>query len=187
MNTEHCLVIAGRPLVDALNAETEARVVRDVRGFESEGLCAVQRAQAARGILGAEIVASIYGWSVRYDSGLQNFGILAGARAKQVDGSFTDAAAWAAAWVAQDPERRYAWVRKASLEREGVLEVELPGGCGAARNPIRFPKFFSIDDGKAVKAQKNAKGWLNAINYMAPHASGGVGNLCPHASAGCIA
>jgi hypothetical protein len=64
-----------------------------------------------------------------------------------------------------------------------IDELERAGGCGA----MRFPKFFSIDDGKAVKAQKNAKGWLNAINYMAPHASGGVGNLCPHASAGCIA
>lgn len=52
---------------------------------------------------------------------------------------------------------------------------------------IRFKKFFSIDDGKAKKAQLNAKGWLNAINYMAPHASGGVGNLCAHASPGCIA
>jgi hypothetical protein len=52
---------------------------------------------------------------------------------------------------------------------------------------IRFKKFFSIDDGKAKKAQTNARGWLNAINYMAPAASAGVGNLCPHASAGCIA
>lgn len=51
----------------------------------------------------------------------------------------------------------------------------------------RFPRFFSIDDGKAVKAQTAAKGWLNAINYMAPAATAGVGNLCPHASAGCKA
>ena len=36
-----------------------------------------------------------------------------------------------------------------------------------------------------MKAQKY--GWLNAINYMAPHRLAGVGNLCPHASAGCIA
>jgi len=50
---------------------------------------------------------------------------------------------------------------------------------------VRFSKFFSIDDAKAEKAQQY--GWLNAINYMAPHTAAGVGNLCPHASAGCIA
>jgi hypothetical protein len=48
-----------------------------------------------------------------------------------------------------------------------------------------FPTLFSIDSPKAVKAQKY--GWLNAINYMAPHRLAGVGNLCPHASKGCIA
>jgi hypothetical protein len=42
----------------------------------------------------------------------------------------------------------------------------------------------SVDSPKAVKAQKY--GWLNAINYMAPHRLAGVGNLCPHASKGCI-
>ena len=48
-----------------------------------------------------------------------------------------------------------------------------------------FQRFFSVDSPKAVKAQYY--GWLNAINYMAPHRLAGVGNLCPNASAGCIA
>ena len=30
-------------------------------------------------------------------------------------------------------------------------------------------------------------GWLNAINYMAPHRVAGVGDLCGNASKGCIA
>jgi hypothetical protein len=47
----------------------------------------------------------------------------------------------------------------------------------------RFKRFFSVDNPKAEKAQ--GFGYLNAINYMAPHLSGGVGNLCPHASPGC--
>ena len=46
-------------------------------------------------------------------------------------------------------------------------------------------RFFSVDSPKAIKAQ--ALGWLNAINYMAPAATAGVGNLCPHASPGCLA
>ena len=49
----------------------------------------------------------------------------------------------------------------------------------------RFPKFFSTDSAKAIKAEKY--GWLNAINYMAPHTTGGAGNLCPDSSAGCRA
>lgn len=50
---------------------------------------------------------------------------------------------------------------------------------------MQFPRFFSMDNPKAVKAR--GYGYLNAINYMAPASSGGVGNLCPHASPGCIA
>jgi len=47
----------------------------------------------------------------------------------------------------------------------------------------KFTKFFSTDSAKAIKADKY--GYLNAINYMAPHSTGGVGNLCPDSSAGC--
>jgi hypothetical protein len=49
----------------------------------------------------------------------------------------------------------------------------------------RFGQFLSLDSPKAIKARK--KGYLNGINYMAPASTGGVGNLCPHASAGCLA
>jgi len=47
----------------------------------------------------------------------------------------------------------------------------------------KFKRFFSTDSAKAIKASKF--GYLNAINYMAPHTTGGVGNLCPDSSAGC--
>jgi len=47
----------------------------------------------------------------------------------------------------------------------------------------QFKRFFSVDSPKAIKANKY--GYLNAINYMAPHSTGGVGNLCPNASDGC--
>ena len=49
---------------------------------------------------------------------------------------------------------------------------------------MQFPRFFSFDSPKAIKAKKYR--YLNAINYMAPHKSAGVGNLCSHASIGCI-
>lgn len=48
-----------------------------------------------------------------------------------------------------------------------------------------FPTIFSTDSAKAAKASKY--GYLNAIHYMAPADSGGAGNLCPKASAECIA
>lgn len=111
------VIVAGEALVDALTAEQSARVPRGCGGFKSEELCLLQRERSGRGLLGAEIVVSIYGCSVRYDSGLQDFGLLASSRAKQVDGSMEDAVKWATKWVAQDPTRRYAWRRKTEDER----------------------------------------------------------------------
>jgi len=49
---------------------------------------------------------------------------------------------------------------------------------------IQFKRMFSTDNPKAIKAA--GLNYLNAINYLAPYNSGGVGNLCPHASPGCI-
>jgi hypothetical protein len=50
---------------------------------------------------------------------------------------------------------------------------------------MQFKRFFSVDSPKAIKAA--GFGYLNAINYMAPANTAGVGNLCPHASPGCLA
>src|SRR5262245_63887352 len=58
-------------------------------------------------------------------------------------------------------------------------------GRAPSRARFQFRRFFSVDSAKGIKAQEF--GWLNAINYMAPHKAGGVGNLCSHASPGCIA
>jgi len=50
---------------------------------------------------------------------------------------------------------------------------------------MQFSQFFSLDSAKAIKAREF--GYLNAINYMAPAATAGFGNLCGDASAGCLA
>lgn len=104
-------IVAGQDLIVALEAEKVARVPQNAWGFESEKLCEFQRDVSGRGIIGAEVVCSNYGHSVRYDSGLQNFGLLAGSRSGQLDGSLEAAETWARAWVAKDPTRRYAWKR----------------------------------------------------------------------------
>lgn len=45
------------------------------------------------------------------------------------------------------------------------------------------PRIFSTDSAKAAKA--TGFGYLNAIHYMAPADTAGVGNLCPNASPQC--
>ena len=103
------VIVAGEELVDAMTAEQKARVPHTGFGYESESLCQLQRDRASRGIVGVEIVKSIYGYGVRYDSGLQGFGILS--RAQETGGTLEGAESFARNWVAQDPDRRYAWRR----------------------------------------------------------------------------
>lgn len=96
-------VVAGAALVAELTSAREA-----LPKFNDEALCALQRAEARRGILGVEIAESMYGWSVRYNSGLQNFALLASSRRGDLDGTYEAAEKFAIDWVAADPERRYA-------------------------------------------------------------------------------
>ena len=48
-----------------------------------------------------------------------------------------------------------------------------------------FTQFFSLDSPKAIKAR--AFGYMNAINYMAPADTAGVGDMCPWSSVACRA
>ena len=73
------LTIAGQDVLDAIARHRAATVLPSRRRpgtWDSETLCAHQRAMAARGYIGAEIVPTIRGFSLRYDSGLQNFGLI---------------------------------------------------------------------------------------------------------------
>lgn len=106
------IIVAGEVLVNAMTSETKARCEWTGYGYNSSQLCELQRERASRGIIGCEIVVSNYGCSVRYDSGLQNFGLLASSKAKQIDGTLEDAEKFALNWVAQSPSNRYAWRRK---------------------------------------------------------------------------
>ncbi len=101
LNPDHFVVIAGADVVDRIRASRAA-----LRGGDGN-LCAAQERDARAGILGAEIVRSMYGYSVRYDSGLQGWAILAGCRRGDLDGSYDAAVAWARRWQAADPDRRY--------------------------------------------------------------------------------
>ena len=109
-------VVVGQQVHEALQAEKERVVPHSTypgreHCFKSEPLCAWQSECYRRGVRGVELVKSIYGFSVRYDSGLDNFGLLAGSRDGQLDGSFEDAVRFATEWVNDDPAHRYAWTR----------------------------------------------------------------------------
>jgi hypothetical protein len=107
------ILVAGAELYAELQAEKRALVEENARGFNSEQLCALQRKVAARGVVGAQIVKSMYGFSVRYDSGLQDWGLLKTSRGS-ADPSLEAAEAFCREWVAADPTHRYAW--KTELE-----------------------------------------------------------------------
>lgn len=99
-------IIAGREVFEAREAR-KAAALGDTppTGFRSETLCQWQRSEAKLGIVEAEIVKSIYGYGLRYASGLNNFGIIA--RAQEIGGSLEDAIAFAKSWQAADASRRF--------------------------------------------------------------------------------
>lgn len=108
------IIVAGYDTFRLLETERDLAVERsDQRPgcFQSSPLVEWQRSVHSRGFRDVELVESIYGWSVRSGSGLDNFALLAGARSGQVDGSLEDASRWASAWCAEDPAHRYAWRR----------------------------------------------------------------------------
>lgn len=123
------VIVAGEEIVAFLTQETKSRCKWTGGGYASEDLCALQREQSARGIVGAEVIyfpgesrtkghpqrAPVC--SVRYDSGLQDFGLLATTRSGTLNGTLEDGERWAREWVAKDPARRYAWSRKTEAER----------------------------------------------------------------------
>jgi hypothetical protein len=109
-------ILFGSEVFSALESEKIARVPRSlIPGrrdcFQSAPLCDLQYEQHQRGIRCAEIVKSIYGWTVRAGSGLDNFRLLAGSRDGTLDGSHEAAVYYAKAWQARDPSNRYVFER----------------------------------------------------------------------------
>jgi hypothetical protein len=56
----------------------------------------------------------------------------------------------------------------------------------AARAPFKLPSTLLNVDGNAKTVKGQSAGYLTGILYLAPANLAGVGNLCPHASAGCL-
>lgn len=106
LSPEWFTVIAGQTVVDAIGA-------RRPTGTEPDReLCRRQEQEHSEGFEGVEVGPSMYGWSVRYDSGLNGFNLVASSRYGSLDGTRADAIRFATEWVSKNPARRYAWIRK---------------------------------------------------------------------------
>jgi hypothetical protein len=111
MTTYNHIIIAGQDVADriaALKAKTVLPSLKRPGCFDSESLCAHQRAVSSAGYIEAQIVESNYGFGLRYASGLQDFGLIYSAR--DLGGSLEAAITAAQKWQAADPERR--WVTR---------------------------------------------------------------------------
>src|SRR5690349_3222105 len=76
---QHFIRVAGFPTAhDAAREELETkRPTMNGRAFD-DALCAIQQRESRAGFLPFEIVRTMYGWSLRYASGLQKFGLILG-------------------------------------------------------------------------------------------------------------
>ena len=81
--------------------------------FESEQLCQVQREQSARGRREAMLIRSMYGWTLRYASGLQGWEIIDSSR----NHNPTTALEVALNWVKGNPELRSVYVNTDEIDR----------------------------------------------------------------------
>jgi len=98
------IVLFGNDVYEAQRVRKIA-LLGDKETYPSEVLCRWQISESKYGICEAEIVESFYGYSVRYASGIMNFGIIAGCRSGQLDGSWEAACAFAKDWQARVPGR----------------------------------------------------------------------------------
>jgi hypothetical protein len=117
LNTEAFVVLAGNSA--PWDGEIRARCAPGIHEgtFESEGLCKVQEDQWARGRRGARLHRTMYGWSVRHDSGLENWGILYSQRhLPESERTLAAAVAFGTAWVNEDPEHREFYAYRKDVE-----------------------------------------------------------------------
>jgi hypothetical protein len=110
LNTEHFVLLAGNS--DKWDEETQRRVKA------GESLPNVQINQHGRGRCSIQLVETIYGWSIRYASGLNGFGILWGSRMAGRKVTRDEAIEWGKRWVAEDPGHREFFAYKTDMEKE---------------------------------------------------------------------
>ncbi len=124
MNQIQKIIVLGKEVADLLQKDKELKVEPsyEVAGcWESESLCRWQRDIRNRGFIGAELVKSKYGWSLRYRSGLDNFGLIRSCTHGDLDGTLKDAICAAREWVTEDPAKRWVEIRDILTQDETAI------------------------------------------------------------------
>jgi hypothetical protein len=110
LNDKHFVLIAGNPT--KWDNEIREKVGKVGSTFESKSLSEMQIEQASKGRLSANLIRSIYGWTVRYASGLQDFSILYASRKFDIK----QALEFGIEWANNDPENREFYVSKTEIQ-----------------------------------------------------------------------
>ena len=114
LNTDAFVVLGGDP--SAWDEETRQRVPhgRYNGTYNSDHLVNVQEDQHRRGRRSAELVQTMYGWSVRYASGLDANAIIFGGR-NSPPLTREQAIDLGVKWANEDPKNREFYTRKSNL------------------------------------------------------------------------
>ena len=112
------ILLAGKP-----EKHHEDTITRMKHG---EYLTDIQEDQHRRGKREAELLRSIYGWTVRSGSGLDNFGIMYIPIQALPDKGFTEALKWGCDWANEQPEDREFYIRRYMIAQY-PLEAIIPG------------------------------------------------------------
>lgn len=109
LNTEDFFLIAGNPQKWDDEIRSRVKPSHEQPGcFESEALCAVQLHQHDRGRRSIRLHKTSSGWSVRYASGLNNFGLL-------FSGTKDHCIREGVSWVEEDPNNREFFAHKTDV------------------------------------------------------------------------
>jgi hypothetical protein len=99
-------VVAGKGAYEAREAR-KITYMGVVTGPDSDKYTRFLESEAACGVTEAIIRLTNYGYSLRYASGINGFGLIASARNGTLNGSYEDALEYAEKWCSESPDNRY--------------------------------------------------------------------------------
>ena len=107
INRTDFILLAGQP--EKQDAETVSRLK------QGEYLTDIQEDQHRRGKREAELLRSMYGWTVRSGNGLDGFAIMYVPCRNRPDKGFAEGLMWGRAWANERPEEREFYIRRSML------------------------------------------------------------------------
>lgn len=136
LNDRDFLLLAGQPKSWDDETRRRCRPGRGSNTVNSEDLIKVHVEQHQRGRREAQLVRTIYGWSVRYASTIDNCALLF--PGENAPATLAECILWGRAWADEDPANREFFGRKRSLldvAARGEVET-MSGGEKAVCWPV---------------------------------------------------